>query len=242
MLFKKFLLSSFLIFAVSSCRASCGLEILLQCRRHNERGKERVCRASWKYEPTKGRERLPSTSLCPCTIWKSLRENLALRLSLPPHLLHALLSPSLYFPSPSFLSFSFRPLAQRLILHAQEQTEISIQVMPHSLATPTNGSMQLGCTHSKRPFEYSSANSCIHWYLKCSGSARALNPWYIWQNPPQKKKKKKQRRLSGTRIKTVFIVRRHQILSGELRLACLPLLTPQKMKASTLSTFTATHW
>lgn len=126
-------------------------------------------------------------------IWKSPRGNLALRLSLPPHLLHALLSPSLYFPSPSFLSFSFRPPAQQLILHAQEQTEISIHVMPHSLATPTNGSMQLGCTHSKRPFEYSSANSCIHWYLKCSGSARVLNPWYIWQNPPPQKRRKKNK-------------------------------------------------
>lgn len=74
------------------------------------------------------------------------------------------------------------PLIQQLTLHTQEQTEISIHVLPHSLATPTNGSMQLTCTHSKRPFEYSSANSCIHWYLKCSGSARALNPWYIWLN------------------------------------------------------------
>lgn len=150
---------------------------------------ERVCRASWKYELTKGRERLPSTSLCPCTSEKACVKILpSVYLSLRIYSMLFYLHHSIFLPS--FLSFSLRPLAQQLILHAQEQTEISIRVMPHSLATPTNGSMQLGCTHSKRPFEYSSANSCIHWYLKCSGSARALNPWYIWQNPPQKRRKK----------------------------------------------------
>lgn len=60
-----------LLFADSSYWASCGLEILLQCPRHNERGKEGDCRASWKYELTKGREALPSTSLCPCTSEKA---------------------------------------------------------------------------------------------------------------------------------------------------------------------------
>lgn len=140
--------------------------------------------------------------------------------SLPPSI-----SPSLpLFLSPLSPSLSLPPLChliQQLTLHTQEQTEISIHVMPHSLATPTNGSMQLACTHSKRPFEYSSANSCIHWYLKCSGSARALNPRYIWLNL-----KKEQRRISGTRIKTVFIVQKHQIASGKLRLACVFLSSP----------------
>lgn len=206
----------------SSCGCTCGLEILLQCPRRSARGKEGDCRASWKYELTKGREVLPSTSLCPSASGKAWLKIL-LSLYLPHSSLHLFLSPSLYFSISPFISFSLYTyilplcsLIQELTLHTQEKTEISIHVLPHSLATPTNGSMQLACTHSKRPFEYSSANSCIHWYLKCSGSARALNSRYIWLNL-----KKEQRRISGTRIKTVFIVQQHQIPSGKLRLACV---------------------
>lgn len=181
-------------------------------------GKEGDCRASWKYELTKGIGTAIYIILSKC-IRKRLSENLSLSLSLLLHLLHLFLSSSLCFSFSPFISLSLSPLClliQQLTLHTQEQTEISIHVLPHSLATLTNGSMQLACTHSKRPFEYSSANSCIHWYLKCSGSARALNQWYIWLNL-----KKEQRRISGTRIKTVFIVQQHQIPSGKLRLACV---------------------
>ncbi len=155
--------------------------------------------------------------------WKSFSLFISLIPSSPSiSLPSCIISPSLpLFLSPLSPLSPLCPLSQQLTLYIQEQTEISIHVMPHSLATPTNRSMQLACTHSKRPFEYSSANSCIHWYLKCSGSARALNPRYIWLNL-----KKEQRRISGTRIKTVFIVQQHQIPSGKLRLLCVCLSSP----------------
>lgn len=171
-----------------SCWASSGLEILLQCPRCNERGKEGDCRASWKYELTKWREALACTSLCPRTSWKSPSKKIFLSVYLS-HCIYSIyfcLHHSIFLLLFS-LSLSLSPLIQRLTFHTQEQTEISIHVVQHSLATLTNGSMQLTCTHSKRPFEYSSANSCIHWYLKCSGSARALNPWYIWLNLTKKR-------------------------------------------------------
>lgn len=130
------------------------------------------------------------------------------------------------------------PLTQQLTLHTQEKTEISIHVLPHSPATLTNGSMQLACTHSKGPFEYSSANSCIHWYLKCSGSARALNSRYIWLNL-----KKEQRGISATRNQDRSHCAAASNINGRAQIGtCLHLFPSQKMKACTLSIYAATHW
>lgn len=133
----------------------------------------------------------------------------------------------------SFSSFFFFlsplcPLAQQLTLHTQEQTEISIHVMPHSLATPTNGSMQLACTHSKRPFEYSSANSCIHWYLKCSGSARVLNPWYIWQSLKKPPKNKDGYRGQGSRQFLLCSSIKYQVASSDWHVCLSSLLRKWK--------------
>lgn len=154
----------------------CGFNLLLQYTRLNERGKEEGCRASWKYELTKERGVHPSTSLYPSASERGWVKSFSsfIALSLAPSILPScpLLPPSLP------LCPSVFPYNRSLCTWAQ--TDISIHVPPRSLATPTNGSMQLACTHSKWPFEYSSANSCIHWYLKCSRWAKALNSRCIW--------------------------------------------------------------
>lgn len=130
------------------------------------------------------------------------------------------------------------PLTQQLTLHTQEKTEISIHILPHSLATLTNGSMQLACTHSKRPFEYSSANSCIHWYLKCSGSARALNPRYIWLNL-----KKGTKRDIGDKDQDSFYCAAASNTKWQTQIVvCLRLFCSLQMKARTLSVITVTYW
>lgn len=166
--------------------------------------------------------------------WKSFSPFYSLSFSLSLHLLHVFLPLSLYFSL--FLSL-LCPLLQQLTLHTQEQTEISIHVLPHCLATPANGSMQLACTHSKRPFEYSSANSCIHWYLKCSGSARALNPRYIWLNL-----KKRTKTDIGDKDQDSFYCAAASNTKWQAQIGmCLCLFPSQKMKACTLSIFTATH-
>lgn len=199
-----------LIYTISYC-GFYGLAILLLCPHRNER----VCRASWKYELTKGRGLPPSTSLYPTASGKAWVKSFFSFISLS---FSINLSPVLYFSISPFSCIFFYPLIQQLTLHTQAQTDISIHVLPpRSPATLTNGSMQLACTHSKRSFEYSSANSCIHWYLKCSGFARALSSMV---RLTQSKKIK----ILGTRIKTAFIVKMHQYPS--FRLACICIFFP----------------
>lgn len=146
------------------------------------------------------------------------------------------ISPSRPPISPSLSSLSSHTTAYSP--HTQEKTEISIHVLPHSLATLTNGSMQLACTHSKRPFEYSSANSCIHWYLKCSGSARALNPRYIWLNL-----KKGTKRDIGDKDQDSFYCASASNTKWQTQIVlCLRLFCSLQMKAWTLSVITVTYW
>lgn len=141
-------------------------------------GKEGDCRASWKYEMTKER-------VVPLHQWiHQEKDRMKILLSL-----YLSKSRSVYLSHPLFLHLSLYvslcPGTTAYSPHTRGN-RISIHVLPRSLATTANGRMQLACTHSKRPFEYSSANSCIHWYLKCSGSARALNSRYIWLNLKKK--------------------------------------------------------
>lgn len=157
--------------------------------------------------------------------------NLSLPLSLRVSF-HHFLSPVLYFSiSPFYISLSSLP-TQQLTLHTQAQTEISIHVLPRSPATPTNGSMQLACTHSKRSFEYSSANSCIHWYLKCSGFARA--PQLMVHLTKSKTKNKKRFRGQGSRQFLLCSYFKSQTSDWRVFAS---FFSSQKTKACTLSVF-----
>ena len=216
---------------------SCGSEVLLQCPRCNERGKEGDCRASWKYELTKGGEVLPSPSLCPSASRKAW---LKIFLSHSISSIYFLLTPSI--PPSLTLFLSLSPLVllshNSLISTYKRKLKFPFTSCHTARLLPTNGSMQLACTHSKRPFEYSSANSCIHWYLKCSGFARALNSRCIWLNL-----KNEQRGISGIRIKTVLFCAASSNTNGQAHTGmCLCLFPSQKIKGCTLSIFTATYW